>query len=118
MSRAEVSLSSVRALARKRRWTEEEARRIVAFGEERDSTWSAFAQELGVDVVRLHWWRRRLEARPEVQRSAAAAFVPLIPVGVSPDGTIEIILENGRRVSIGAGTSSELAAAVLRVLLC
>jgi transposase-like protein len=108
------------ALARKRRWSERDARRIVEAGARSGLAWSRFAAEVGVDVARLYRWRQRIDGAAPTSAATAPEFISLVPVGASSvaGAAIEVTLENGRCLRVGAAAPVELALAVLGALMC
>lgn len=85
-------LSPLPSYRTRRRWTEKEARAaLAALAESRLST-RAFAAREGIDVQRLHSWRRKFEASPSPEVVAPPAFVELRPA--SPE-RVEVVLRSG-----------------------
>lgn len=73
---------------------------------------AAFCRRHGVAEARFYAWRRTLARRD----AAALAFVPVQVVaepGSEPDGTLEVVLANGRRLRVPRGFD----AATLRQLV-
>lgn len=82
-----------------KRWTEREGRAAITAWERSGLGAAAFARSRGVDVQRLFWWRRRLDASgaapakesslvpmvatsSEVEREPGCALVVTTPAGV------------------------------------
>ena len=110
---------------RRRRWTAAEKLRIV---EEIPEVWgsvSATARRHGLSPAQLFAWRKAYrEGRlvdPAAARFAPAVIVPEAPppdpIAATPDGRMEIVLDDGRRqpVTIVVGADVE-AAALARVV--
>ena len=116
---------------RRRRWSAEDKRRIVAETLGPDSSVNAVAKRHGLHPGQVFSWRRafRDEARDRGGVRGRAAFAPVVveeppedrprlpaPPGIkatSSSGRIEIILGRGRRVVVGPDVD---AAALRRVL--
>ena len=103
---------------RRRSWTEEEKRRIVAeFGESGASA-SVVAQRHGLNANLLFTWRRQFRDLPN---SAQAKGVTLIPVTVAPEpsaaaGRMEIVLTGGERILFGADVDAAALARIVKAL--
>jgi len=83
-----------------KRWTEDDARRVLEDADRSGLSDKAYAQRKGLKAHRLWWWRRRLE---QVQgEDEALAFVELRPKPTPSAEPIEIRLVNGRIVSVTA----------------
>ncbi len=98
----------------KRRWREEEARKVMSAWQGSGATMWAFARENGLVAQRLYRWARQLEVGEKSE-----AFHPVRLLGVSravEGGKIEIELLDGRRVRVGEGFSAEELGRVLEVL--
>jgi len=75
-----------------RRWSESEAREVLASLERSGQTMAAFAAEHGLDVQRLYYWRRR------VAEGDGITFRELVvrpSQRVAPDAPFEIMLGSG-----------------------
>ena len=92
---------------RRRRYAPEEKGRLVANAFASGVSVTAFAREHGVDPSLLYRWRRQIGSM-----TRAAAAVSFAPVIVTPDAAratprgarterIEIVLTNGRRITVG-----------------
>jgi len=85
-----------------RRWRQEDAEKVLAAWEESSLSLSGFADEKGVSVQRLSWWRKQLEKRGHVGRSRrkrraeAVSFVPAV-LSASPP---VVVLRLPREVEI------------------
>jgi transposase-like protein len=61
-----------------RRWSEGEARRVIAACEVSGESVAEFASPHGIDSQRLYWWRRRLGGSVcELSPTTTAKFVPV-----------------------------------------
>jgi transposase len=98
----------------KRRWREEEARKVMSAWRGSGETMWAFARENGLVAQRLYRWARQLKGGKSLE-----VFHPVRLVGVSgvvEGRKIEIELVDGRRVRVGEGFSAEELGRVLEVL--
>jgi transposase len=111
-----------------RRWSEEEKQAIVAEAAQPCANVSAVARRHGIKPSLLFRWMARDEGNA---KAAGPAFLPVAlaappangdaagPAGnaESPaDSRIEIELENGRRVRVGAGADTGLLSRILDLL--
>jgi transposase len=130
MSRVEIFRGQPR-----RRWSEEDKRRLVAETLMPGETVRAVARRHGVNTSQLFAWRKRL--RGQLEMAAAAAPAPLfaaveiatageLPTGhdagsepdpVAPVGLIEVELPRGGRVRISGDVEPALVTAALRALV-
>jgi transposase-like protein len=62
-----------------RRWSEADARRVIAACEASEESLAEFATRHGIDSQRLYWWRRRLGRASfgVVARTSTPRFVPV-----------------------------------------
>jgi len=127
-------VAEIITVERRRRWSEEDKRRIVAETFEPDASVSSVAKRHGLHPGQVFGWRRALRdgafGRASAQRSAA--FAPVViqePPATSPRlpasegtklasscGRIEIILGRGRRILVGADVDASALRRVLDVL--
>jgi transposase len=130
MSRVEIFRGQPR-----RRWSEEDKRRLVAETLVPGETVRAVARRHGVNTSQLFTWRKRLRAQLEM--AAAAAPAPLFaaveiatagevptaheagpePNPVALAGVIEVELPRGGRVRISGRVEPALVTAALRALV-
>lgn len=95
------------ARVKDRRWTEEDARRVLAEWEASGQTLAAFARAAGLVPQRVAWWRRRLAGRaPERRRGAeepqTPAFLPVEIVGGALDTQKALVIAWGDlRLEVG-----------------
>jgi len=126
VSRLEVISSGAR-----RRWTEEEKRRIVAESFDGPRRVSATARRYGLSPSQLFTWRRQIGAASPAAEIAATflpTFIECKPVEFGSDssgdpkpaptaaGRMEIALANGRRVIVGPDFDPVVLARLLDVL--
>ena len=125
----------------RRRWSEEERRRIVAEAEAPGASVSVVARRYDVNANLLFTWRRRLRRKECIAGVGPAAFIPAV---IAPDeraapgepavtprergeaiedqsaprplGLIEIILSGGRRVIVDKEVSAAALGRVIGVL--
>jgi transposase-like protein len=98
-----------------RRWRQEDAAKVLAAWEESGLSLSKFADEKGVSVQRLSWWRKQLKERGRAggrrrkQRAAGVSFVPAV-LSASPP---MVVLRLPRGVAIEAADLTAVPAAWL-----
>ena len=111
----------------RRRWSEEDKRRLVAETLGPGETVHGVARRRGVSPSQLFAWRKRF--RPEIGRPAPAPRVPGFaavaiapPVSTmgdtpeAPSGLIEVELAGGDRVRISGAADPAVVVAALRAL--
>ena len=102
-----------------KRWSETEARRLLASWEESGVTLTAFAKRRGYHPERLRRWKQKLSRKSE---PASARLVPVEITGTVPgsrEGTpsrIELELSLGVRLIAEAQTDPEIVARWVRAL--
>jgi transposase len=111
----------------RRRWTEEDKRRLVAETLAPGETVHGVARRHGVNTSQLFTWRKRLSPGldpavvPGVPGFAAVAIAPAAPptdgAAPAPSGLIEIELPGGGRVRISGAPDPATVAAALRALV-
>jgi transposase len=122
---AQVEIFHERA---RRRWTEEDKRRLVAETLAPGATVHSVARRHGVNTSQLFTWRKHLQVgiapgpEPAVAGFAAVAVTPAMPPCVAdvvpaPSGLIEIELTGGDRVRISGAVDPAVVAAALRALV-
>jgi len=72
------------------RWSEDEAREILAAWEKSGESGAAFARSLRVDPQRLFWWKRRLSGT-----SAPGGFAPVVIAPPTPTGASVVVTVRG-----------------------
>ena len=115
----------------RRRWSEEDKRRLVAETFGPGGTVHGVARRSGVSPSQLFAWRKLYRAGPEIERTvpalpsvpgfAAVEIAPATPPSVAdvvpaPSGLIEIELAGGDRVRISGAPDPAVVAAALRAL--
>jgi transposase-like protein len=103
-------LRSVESGQGRRRWREEDARRILDLLGASGMTVRAFASREGIDPQRVYAWRRRLGG-PEAP--AAPAFVELSSRRAAP---IEVVLRSGHVVRVAEPFDADALRRLLAVL--
>jgi transposase len=108
----------------RRRWSEEDKRRLVAETLAPGETVHGVARRRGVSASQLFAWRKRF--RPEIGRPVPASRVPgfaavaIAPPPIAgdatPAGLVEIELPDGGRVRISGPADPAVVAAALRAL--
>jgi transposase len=126
-----VSRLEVIATGARRRWTEEEKRRIVAESFDGSRRVSATARRYGLSPSQLFTWRRQIASASPAAEIAATflpTFIACEPVevergssaeskpGPTAAGRMEIALANGRRVIVGPDFDAVVLARLLDVL--
>lgn len=92
-------------LARKPRWSAEEARSLLDAQSKSRRSLAAFARQHGLPLPRLYAWRRRLRGKGVVG-AVAPRFLPVRIVsardvaGAVPGSGLEIVLAGGRRIRL------------------
>jgi transposase len=131
MTRVEIFRGQAR-----RRWSDEEKRRLVAETLMPGATVHAVAQRHGVNKSQLFTWRKRFRTQLDLPAPAAGVLPAFAAVEVAavrasleelggaeprpdsvPPGVIEIELPHGRRVRIVGGVEPAVVTAALRVLV-
>src|SRR4051794_12451382 len=112
----------------RRRWSEDDKRRLVAETLAPGETVHGVARRRGVSTSQLFTWRKRLRAEagfpppaPGVPGFAAVAIAPVPPPSVAeaagaPPGLVEVELAGGDRVRISGAADPAVVAAALRAL--
>lgn len=96
------------------RWTESEARAVVAEWNESEDTATAFAAARGVSRARLSYWIKRLGGHGD--GNAEVSFVP-VEIGTSPRTRREIQIEcDGVCLRLGEDVDIEHLAQIVRAL--
>ena len=110
----------------RRRWSEDDKRRLLAETFAPGETVHGVARRRGVSTSQLFTWRKRLRAEagfpppaPGVPGFAAVAIAPVPPLAgeaEAPPGLIEVELAGGDRVRITGAADPAVVAAALRAL--
>ena len=115
----------------RRRWPEEDKRRLVAETFGPGATVHGMARRHGVSPSQLFAWRKRYRVRAGIERAvpmsgvpgfAAVEITPATPPCVAdavpaPSGLIEIELARGDRVRISGAPDPAVVAAALRAVV-
>ena len=109
---------------RRRRWTETEARQVLAAQERSGLPASRFAAEQGIDPERLRRWRRRLQVTPKRRNSACVRPVGFTEVAMSGGQVVpaeavtglELVLRGGQIVRVGRAFDVEALRQLLGLL--
>jgi transposase len=119
----------------RRRWSNEDKRRLVGETLAAGGTVHGVARRYGVNTSQLFTWRKQLRA--EAECPAPAATVPgfaavtiappaawpapaadaVLPDAPTPSGSIEIELPNGGRVRVSGAADPAVVTAALRALV-
>ena len=110
----------------RRRWSEDDKRRLVAETFAPGETVDGVARRRGVSTSQLFTWRKRLRTEAGFPPSpsgvpgfAAVAIAPVPPLAgeaEAPPGLIEVELAGGDRVRITGAADPAVVAAALRAL--
>ena len=98
--------------ATRRRWTATDARAALSALTESGLTPRAFARRKGLDVQRLHSWRRKLGATID-EAAEAPAFVELRPRAAEH---VEVVLLSGRVLRVAESVDTAALARLVEVL--
>ena len=99
---------------RRRRWSLEQKRAIVAESHRTDTTPSAVARRHGLNTGQLYTWRRQFKALPPpnfARVELAEAELPVAPLGL-----IEITLPDGARIRVDTKVDERALRRVIKVL--
>lgn len=112
---------------RRRAWSAEEKRRIVAESFAPGASVSVVARRYDVNANLLFTWRRQGRANDSPSVVATTGFVPAsiaaeppaaaLPIASVSAGRMEIVLASGDRVIVGADVDAAALARVVTVLL-
>ena len=108
-------------LKEKSYWCEEDGRIAVEAWQRSGLPLGTFAWQHGFGVHRLRWWRARLRGVEARAALSLAAIVPVTVVGSSSSAatsraTMEVVLESGRVVRVGADFDAEALMRLVRAL--
>jgi transposase len=104
----------ITGLDRRRRWSLEQKRAIVAESHRTDTTPSAVARRHGLNTGQLYTWRRQFKALPLpnfARVELAEAELPVAPLGL-----IEITLPDGARIRVDTKVDERALRRVIKVL--
>lgn len=97
---------------RRRRWTEDDARKALDAFDRSGLSMRAFAETAGIDVQRLVRWSRKLAATPSSRRATPKA-VTFVEVRQREAERVEVVLRSGRVLRC----AGEISVATLRRLV-
>jgi transposase len=110
---------------RRRIWSADQKRRIVAESFEPGASVAVVARRRGINANLLFTWRRRFGVAPAARQQQPVNIVPVAiatenaPPALRPPATggqIEIVLASGERVIVGADVEASALARVIKVL--
>jgi transposase len=107
---------SVVDTGRRRRWSEDEKRRIVQESWAAGASASAVAREHGISPSHLFQWRRSLRSSLPLDLGVAVSSPPPVISSVGRNGGIEIIVANGRRIIVQADADLGMLMRVVKAL--
>lgn len=114
--------AAVVATARSPYWRETDARLVLAAWMDSGQSMSAFARHFGLCAQRLRRWRRRLDGGGDGLDFHPVRLVerglPLIEIAdaAPPGAALELLLPQGRRISVGPGFDEETLVRLVRVV--
>jgi transposase-like protein len=123
--KADGSLAELRS---SQRWTEEDARQVMAAWKRSGETVAAFARREGLCTQRVYWWRDRLGLNHDevaIAQSATASLVPAFlpvtvraPVREGRSTAVTVVVGDGLRVEVTelGATSAAWVVALVRAL--
>ncbi len=122
-----IEIFAADEVGRRRHWSDEDKVRIVEESLRGYRQGSATARRFGISRSLLSIWRREYRSGTLGAPDMGGGFVPLVMEGAPPasaerpsreadDPRIDIMLTNGRRVTIPASLAPSLLAALLAVL--
>ena len=91
--------------------------RLLARRRRRELTWHELSEETGIPKSTLSWWHRRLRAQGgERSRRSEFVEVTVLPSAPASAPAVEVIVQNGRRVSVPPGFDVEHLRQVITAL--
>lgn len=105
---------SLEAIARRERWTAEDARIFVEAGRRSGMSLREFAASHSIDAQRLYRWSRELRVVDERVEFAEVAIARSSEA--SADGRIEVELRSGDTIRVGADFDTAALRRLLSVL--
>lgn len=100
--------------ARREQW-----RQVIAAAEASEETITGFCRRYGIHPSHYYYWRQRLkEARASPGATGSGEFVLVGTAGMTTAGStaLELVVERGWRLRIGAGVEESLLRRVLAAL--
>ena len=101
------------------RWSEHEARGVLAAWHKSGLSLERFAKERGFVPQRIRMWRDRLEGKPTKAAPASTEAMALLPVQVAPQTRgepVAVYLRNGQVIRVGRGFDEDAFARVVAIL--
>ncbi|MGC1297883.1 MAG: transposase [Alloacidobacterium sp.] len=111
----------ITSVQRRRRWSDDEKRRIVAVALAPGAVASAVAREAGIHVSQLFRWRQALCEQKVAPPAFAAVTVspdPVAPPTLLASGAIEIEFASGARLRIVGTVDPAAVSAAIAALVC
>jgi transposase len=125
-SEAEVGVAGQGSRRRRRRWSAEEKRRIVAETFEPGASVSVVARRHDVNANMVFTWRRAVGAAGPSATESIVTFVPakitaepaptMYSAPQAPAGRMEVVLASGDRVMVGTDVDTAALARVIKAL--
>jgi len=119
MKKTERVDAGLKAAFRSPYWTESEAREVLEAWKRSGVSLSCFAREQALNRSRLQQWKRRLELEAGRTLHPVRVVVSKGLQGVvdgEREGSLELVLRSGRRVSVGAGFDASTLEELVRVV--
>ena len=105
-------------VARRRRWSDEQKRSIVAAAFAPGASVSDVARRADVNSGQLYRWRQELRGSGAASGFAAVVVAPTLPAVPDASGAmIEVAAADGSRVRLPGSISPDLAASVIKALV-
>jgi transposase len=118
--------ANLKEVRRRRFWSSDEKRRMIAESFAPGASVSTVAQRYGVNANLLFTWRRRDARKRRERRGGALELVPVrvederapaSPIAApEPVGRMEIVLAAGERILVGADVDATALARVVKAL--
>ena len=107
-----------RSARRRRLWTAQEKREIVAESFEPGASMAEVARRHGVNANLVFTWRRQAKGASVSERAAPVELVPVVvtPETATAPGRMEIVLVGGERISVGVDVDASALARVVKAL--
>ncbi len=105
-------------IAQKRPWRTDDARKLVDAQATSGLSILEFVRRLGIGEQRFHAWKRKLGGRKN--KSASISFAPIRVTSSAPFTTtalsMEVVLQNERRVRLGRNFDDAAVSRLLAIL--
>ncbi len=96
-------------------WTEVEGRAAIAAWKKSGLSVEQFARGRGLVPQRLHWWKKKLEAK-DAAPPKATALLPVRVVEPRRGEPVTVLLRSGHMLKVGRGFDEEAFARAVAVL--